>query len=136
MLSIDLCWDRSYLFINKSCFGQLLRGGGGLFFVDCFSSLAVLKILWARYNWFSYQLSHCHIILRTKTTINWRICLSLLIMRKHSIFEFFLITNLELRMKGDQTYMCNLQLWVTIFSELYLILWFMLCRYIDITWHI
>ena len=38
--------------------------------------------------------------------------------------------NIKLYVKVDQAYMCNLQPWFTIFSELYFILRFALCRYI------
>ena len=56
-------------------------------------------------------------------------------MRKHSILESLHTTNIKLHMKGDQASICNLQTRVTIFSGLYLILCFALCRYI-VAWYV
>ena len=53
-----------------------------------------------------------------------------------SFLDIGLDNNIILYLNGDQTYMCNLQQWVTIFPWSKLILCFALCRHIYITWHI
>ena len=104
-----------------------------------YSSLVIIKILWAD-RWKLIFINYHTTTIFTSynywlTKLQLRLSYSNYKWERYPFWISFLTTINKLYVKGDQAYTCNLQPWITIFSRLYFIMRFALCRHI-LTWHI